>query len=110
MAIAKPSANGTPNGVPARAEGGDWGVLYPSLLEWLTEDRYEDGSARQTATLLVFAEQGTWKACFADRDNDRNTFVSANTPEGCLGVLEERLKANAVEWKPRGGTKPVRRK
>lgn len=110
MAIAKPNQNGSPNGVPGPAAGGDWGVLFPTLVEYLTSDRYEDGSARLTSTLLVFAESGTWKACFADRDNDRNTFVSAGTPEGCLGVLEERLKSDTVEWKPRGGAKSVRRK
>lgn len=109
MALKKPDPAATSNGVAGGSRDGDEWVLYPTLMEWLTEERWDDGSSRLTSTLLIFCEQGAWKVCFNDRAADRNTFLAAGTFAGVLGLLEERLSAGTIEWKPKGGKPRGRR-
>src|SRR5678816_2203499 len=47
----------------------------PTVLQWLSDDRWDDGSARQPSTLLVFAEDGCLKACLNDRDGSRSCLL-----------------------------------
>jgi len=86
----------------------DW-ILYPTLMEYLTASSYEDGSARRPATLTVFCDQGQVKASVNDRDLDRVAFCTAETIEGLLVLLEDKLKTSSIEWRPSQG-KPQRRK
>lgn len=103
MPIKKPEVSGAHPQSSVGARDGDEWVLYPNLLEFLTESKYEDGSARELATLLVFWQDGTWKGCLNDRDVNRNTFVSSGSIAGLLAVLEEKLSTSSVEWRSSGG-------
>jgi hypothetical protein len=76
--------------------------LCPTVLEYLSSTRWDDGSERQTSTVLVFCEEGRWKACLNDRAMDRTAFVSGNTPEGLLTNLEAALADGTVDWRRRG--------
>lgn len=92
---------------PAR-RGDDW-VLRPSIMEFLAEDRYEDGSARRTGTINLFVQDGQVKGCINDRDTNQNSFVSAESIEELLAVIEAKLSSSSVEWRDAGG-KSTRRK
>lgn len=99
MPLKKPDPVAADGGVPQRARKGDEWVLYPTLMEYLAEDRYEDGSPRRTATLLIFFDQGEWKGCLNDRDTDRVAFVTATCPTAILVVLEDKLASSSIEWR-----------
>lgn len=72
---------------------------WPHLGEYLAESAYEDGSPRVTSTLLVFAEDGWWKGCLKDRDNERSLWHSNDTLESLLDGLEELLATGRAEWR-----------
>lgn len=103
MPLKKPDVTASDGGVPKRTREGDEWVLYPTLMEYLAEDRYEDGSARRTATLLIFFDQGDWKGCLNDRDTDRVAFVTATCPTALLAVLEDKLTSSSIEWRASQG-------
>lgn len=89
--------------------GDDW-VLYPSLMEYLTEERYEDGSPRRTSTITVFAQDGQIKGSLNDRDTDRVAFATAASIEELLGVFEAKLASSSIEWRQPQGKRPAKRK
>lgn len=81
-------------------------VACPMLWEWLTDDTWEGGGVRQTATLLVFVEAGRWKGCLNDRDSGRSCFLSAETPEDLLRAFEAGLDASSLEWRAKASRTP----
>lgn len=103
MPIKKPEGASGLSGPARGARTSDEWILYPTLLEFLTEAQYEDGSNRELPTLLVFSEGGAWKGCLGDRDNDRNAFISSASITGLLVIFEEKLKESSLDWRPKGG-------
>lgn len=77
---------------------------YPTLHEWLTLCGL-GGTQRKTGTILVFAEEGKWKACTNDRDGGFYAFTSADSLEGLLGALERGLKGGGLDWRKSKGRK-----
>jgi hypothetical protein len=74
----------------------------PALYEMLT-CRIFEGKARETGTVLIFCEDGLWKACISDRDNDRVLFRACGTLDGLWEALEGALESPAPDWRARKG-------
>lgn len=72
---------------------------YPALREYLFATSLDDGTPRETATLLICSDQGRLKGWLNDRDNLRAAWVSADSLEGILGVLEAGLAEEGLEWR-----------
>lgn len=79
------------------------GALFkdsPSIMEHLTATSYpDDDGARETSTVTLSYDQGTWKASINDRDQRQSAFVSAATPEEALKALEYRLENDELDWR-----------
>jgi len=73
---------------------------HPALLEYLTLDRFDDGSRRETASITLFFGDGSFKACLNDRSNKRVAFVSADSPIAVLGALEKGIQEDSLDWRP----------
>jgi hypothetical protein len=71
----------------------------PLMFEYLTATTFEDGSERQTATLLVFAAEGVWKGCLNDRAEEQALWASASDLQGVLDALEHALETGAPDWR-----------
>lgn len=71
----------------------------PATHEWLAEQEWEPGKPRRTGTMMVFAEQGRWKACLHDRDQKRTCFVSAMTLTALLEAVEDVLANGGGDWR-----------
>lgn len=78
----------------------DFARLYPTLFEWLETDQWDDGSARETTTLFIFADGGVLKVMMKDRDGKQVAFLSADSLDGLLGGLERGLADGSIVWKP----------
>lgn len=103
MGLKKPTDVEVAGAVPQRARSGDDWILYPTLMEFLTEDRWEDGSPRRTATITLFADAGAVKASLNDRHFDRVAFVTSESIAALLVVLEDKLKASSLDFRPSQG-------
>lgn len=80
-------------------DGCNWPSEFPGLWEYLTLTKFPDGAPRQTATLMVTMDDGTFKGCLNDRANGRSAWVSSRSPTGLLHVLEARLQEDSLEWR-----------
>jgi len=80
------------------ADAGDFWRTWPILGGFLTLTGV-GGANRKTGTLLIFAEDGRWKACLNDRDGGNYCFASADTVEGLLEALERGLKGGGLDWR-----------
>ena len=99
MPIAKPVvdvSSGSPVGLPG---GGSWRVLCPTVVDYMADTAYGDGSSRETATLLVFLEGGCFKVCLSDRDTGRTLWATGDDFDTALGALESRLSTGKAEWR-----------
>lgn len=86
----------------------EWTTAYARLFEHLVEDRWDDGTVRETSTLLLFVEAGRWKGCLNDRALGRSCFLSADTPEGLLAAFEGGLADDGLDWRARPQKTPSR--
>lgn len=74
-------------------------IVYPNLYEHLKETKYDDGTPRQTSTLLIFSDNGCLKLCLSDRDNNRSVFVSAVDFDTAMVKIERGLAEDNLPWK-----------
>lgn len=77
----------------------------PALAAMLFDEQYSDGKPRKTATLLLFADSGTLKACLRDRDVEETAWVSGSGLEGVLDALEVGLTEGRLDWRRDGKRK-----
>lgn len=74
---------------------------YPASWEFLTMGVWEeDGSRRETGTVLLFADNGGLKLMLNDRDGAKVSFAVVDSAEGILGTLEALLLSAATDWRP----------
>jgi hypothetical protein len=74
-------------------------AVAPVLHAFLTEGKDGQGKERRTSTLLVFVDEGAWKACLTERDHELTLWASSDTLWGLLEALEARLTERPVEWR-----------
>lgn len=70
------------------------------LVAHLIETEWDDGEARQTSTLLLFAEEGRWKGMINDRDAGAVAFVSGDCLRAVLASIEKGLDGGNLDWRP----------
>jgi len=95
----KPSTDGSAGRVKGELSASPFGQLYPTLLEWMETDRWEDGTQRATTTLFIFVDVGLIKAMLKDRDASKVAFVSGTSLEAVLEAIERGLSEGSTEWK-----------
>lgn len=83
--------------VPAKDEA--FAKKMPTLWEFLSAKAWEDGTERETGTILVFVEDGLVKVCLCNRDTGHVAFVSAKSFSGALESVEKHLAADTVDWR-----------
>lgn len=92
------SAPGQPIGVSGPPHGG-LEAAYPALWEYLTLREWGPNEPRDTASLLIFNDEGILKACVNDRDALRVAFVAAGSLTLLLSSLEAGLVADTLDWR-----------
>lgn len=108
MALKRPEAVSSGSRGGSNLGLGDAAGLFPVLVEYLSCEQWDDGTARQSSTLLLFIEEGCFKLCLNDRAASRKAWVSGRTAEEAFSTLESALAAGGVEWrqdKPSGRRK-----
>lgn len=98
MGLSRPTKPPTGNGGYAAPSGpGDEDV--PLLVEYLSATTYDDGTPRQTSTLLLMAQDGAWKACLRDREQGMCLWVAAPSFGALIGVVEASLGLPDAPWR-----------
>lgn len=71
---------------------------YPVLWQFLTVKTL-DGQPRETSTLTLTVENGTWKAALNDRQNQQSLWVSSSNQAELLSTLELALQDDIQDWR-----------
>lgn len=71
----------------------------PTLGHFLCDECWPDGEARQRSTLVVFVEDGTFKACLSDKDSGTSLWASCKSFDDLLEALEARLTDDRPDWR-----------
>jgi len=75
-------------------------VEYPQMIEYLTAERYPDGSARKPSSLVVLCDGQSWRVCLSDRDNERVLWKAGPTLKDALEAIELSLLGDdPTEWR-----------
>lgn len=72
---------------------------YVALGEYLTTDRWPNGDMRLTSTLSLFVDDGVWKVCLNDRQEELVLFATGDSMLGVLEALEATLRAGTGDWR-----------
>lgn len=72
---------------------------WPNLWDYLTQTKWDDGTPRETSSLLVFAGDGRLKGMLKDRDASLTLWVAADTFERLLDLLEKACVDPDAEWR-----------
>jgi hypothetical protein len=84
---------------PRAADDKEFASVYPVLWSYLSQCQWEDGTARDTSSLLIFAQDGILKAMLRDRDAGLCLWGSAPTVGGLFEVLEGMLSDPKADWR-----------
>lgn len=106
MAIAKRERAEPGASRAASAEDAALAKKHPHLHEYMTSTRYEDGAARQTSSVLIFVQDGLWKAMLKDRDANETLWATGDTMAAAVASLDAMLGSGKGEWRaerPREG-------
>lgn len=87
-----------PAGDPARSQW--FRSKYPALGAYLFDVTWDDGSARETATLFFFVEAGQLKLCLNDRALRRRAFLTGPSLDELVDALEAGLQSEGLDWRP----------
>lgn len=108
--LVRPVLNGGPQGKDL-VEDVWFSETYPALFSWLTALQWPDGSEKQRSTITFFVEDGAFKVCLTNKDDQVSLWGSGDDLEGALKVLNARCVDPKAEWKKMGGwQKPRGRK
>jgi len=95
----RPVTKGKSAGASAGAGDLSFAADYPLLHSYLSDETYDDGSARERSTVSVFFEDGVVKAALNDKDMKRSAYVSANAVDDLWMTLEAGLSGDKLDWR-----------
>lgn len=72
---------------------------FPALWSFLVQTQWEDGTSRETGTVLIFVEDGVLKACASNRDSGHVAFVASQTVADLWGKLEKGIDGDSLDWR-----------
>lgn len=74
---------------------------FPALAEHLAANCYEGEAVgtRETSTLLIFCQDGSWKGCLRDRQERRTLWVATNGLFEIFDALENALCDSSAVWR-----------
>ena len=72
---------------------------YPLLWSYVTQNKWEDGTPRQTASFLVFSDDGVLKMMLRDREAGLCLWVAGATVMGLFDAVEGALGDPKADWR-----------
>lgn len=104
--IMKPTMK-KPTSLPSQEEpvskwvDGDFEKEWPYLSAFMSSTSWDDGTIRETGTLLLFVQEGYLKACINDRALDRSAFVTGPSINCLFDLVEAGLEQDSLDWRKR---------
>jgi len=91
-------AGGKLGSVPAIDDA--WVKKYPTIIQYMTDDQYDDGGARETSALSITIRDGDFLLALNDKDLKQSIYTQAHTLTDGLKLMEEALRDGKAQWRP----------
>lgn len=101
-AIASAAGKGTRGIIPAELQP------YTNIVEFLTQEQWENGDRRETGTFNVFYKDGVVCVCVNDRDANKQAYKTLGEDDEVLAVVNEMVADPGLRWTP--GRAPAKKK
>jgi len=72
----------------------------PALYEFLAAGQWDDGTDRETGTMLIWFDTGAFHCMLRDRDGGMVSFGSADGFSRLLDRMDEAIRGDTLEWRP----------
>lgn len=95
------------DGTPSKLDDAETKGLFPTLWDYMTQDRWDDGSPRETASLLIFTQDGMLKAMLRDRENGQCLWTAGVSVATVMFQLDAALNDPNADWKADRAERPV---
>lgn len=73
--------------------------IHPTLAEYLGDDRWEDGSARERSSLQLKVQDGVILAVLQDHELSRGLYVVGESVTAALRALEKHAGGPGADWR-----------
>lgn len=77
-----------------------WNKSYPTIVMYLVDDQWEDGTAREPSSLAVTFRDGLIQLALNDKDLKQSLYTSAGSVKEALGLMEKALAMGVEAWRP----------
>lgn len=74
-------------------------AAHPTLWAFLTQDTWDDGSSRETGSMLLFADQGQLKCMLRDKANNACLWIAGASISQLLDVAEVKIVEVGADWR-----------
>lgn len=95
----KPTEEKTPGAAVSKWVDADFEKEWPYLSAFLADTVWDDGTQRETGTLLIFVQEGYLKVCLNDRAANRSAFVTGPTINMLFDACEAGLEGDSLDWR-----------
>lgn len=72
---------------------------YPALIEFVSMEKWDDDTERQTCSFLITYEEGMFKLWLNDRALRRAAWLSGGTVADVLASAEQGLQSDCLAWR-----------
>jgi hypothetical protein len=95
----KPEKSSTDSASRVPMPDEEWANSLPLVTEYLCALKYDDGSPRERSTLSVFCEDGSLKLALNDKGEKRSLYVSSDSWDAAIALMEMALAADHPPWR-----------
>lgn len=99
MAMSKTKSSGS-EGRPTVFVDEEMTAEYPNLVDFLREEKWDDGTSRRRGNVMFVIEGTLMKAWIHDKDGSRSAWVSGASFKDVLVAVEYALREGSLDWRP----------
>jgi hypothetical protein len=71
----------------------------PTVVTYLTDTKWDDGSPRETSSISVTIDSGSIKVALNDRASKMTLYVTASDLRAALTTLEKAVTSGSPDWR-----------
>jgi len=77
----------------------DLALRWTGVWEFVTATKWDDGTKRVPGTMLLMFEDGVFKAMLNDKANGRIAFLSGQTWEDLMNLVNDAVRTDDADWR-----------
>ena len=72
---------------------------YPTVWDYVVQSKWDDGTPRETGSIMIFVQDGCFKGMLRDKDAGCVLWVAAPSIFGVLEAMEAAVSSPTADWR-----------